>query len=87
MPVAVICCVVFTGIVGIAGETVIEFKVAAVVVTVIVLVPEKLPDVAVIVAEPAASPVAITAPLTSTTLEFDELQVTKEVRSLLDPSE
>ena len=87
MPVAVICWVVFTGIVGVAGETVTEFSVAAVVVTVIVLVPETLPEVAVIVAEPAASPVATTAPLSSTTLEFDEFQVTTDVRSLLDPSE
>ena len=72
---------------GVAGETVIEFNIAAVVVTVMVLVAEMFPEVAVIVAEPAASPVATTAPLTSTTLGFDELHVTKEVRSLLDPSE
>lgn len=87
MPVAVICCVVFTGIVEAAGDTVIELNVAAVVVTVIALPAEKLPDVAVTVAVPAASPVAITDPLTSTTFEFDEFHVTEEVRSFVDPSE
>jgi len=74
---------------GFVGVTSIEISVAEV--TVSVVLPETEPDVAVIVAEPAAtedaSPLDPALLLTAAIGPFDELQVTDAVRSWLELSE
>jgi len=87
--VAVNCWVVPAAIEGFIGVTAIETRVAGV--TVSVVDPEMLPEVAVIIVEPAAAEVAnplepaalliVAAPV------FDELQVAAVVRSCVVPSE
>jgi hypothetical protein len=70
---------------GFVGVTSIEDRVAGV--TVRVALPEILPDVAVVVAVPAATAVAKPLLLTVATDGSDEFQVTWRVRSRLVPSE
>jgi hypothetical protein len=80
MPEAVNCWVSPTGMVKLKGVTDMEERVAEF--TVRVVLPEILPDVAVIVVVPAAIAVARPLlPLTVATETFDELQVTCEVIS------
>ena len=81
-PFAVNCCCVPTSMVGLAGVTVIEFREAFV--TVRVADPEMLPMVAVMVALPCATAVAMPfvppVLLTVATVVEDEFQLTLEVR-------
>jgi hypothetical protein len=74
---------------GLVGVTEMDISVAEV--TVRVVVPEMLPDVAVIVVEPAAAPVAnpleSAALLMTATAASDELQITDVVRSCVVLSE
>lgn len=70
---------------GLAGVTAIETKAAAV--TVSVALPEMLPEVALIVVEPAATELASPALLTVATVVEEELQVADEVRFCVLPSE
>jgi len=83
MPMAVNCMVVPFAMLGFVGDTSIDTSVAEVAVSVVF--PETVPDVAVIVAEPAATAVARPLEpamlLTAATLVFDVLQVTDDVRS------
>jgi hypothetical protein len=80
--VAVNCCVVLFAIEGLIGVTAIDVSVAAV--TVRVVDPDILPDVALIVVEPVATGVANpwdpAALLMVATPVLDELQVTAVVR-------
>ena len=85
MPEAANCWVIPAGMLGLAGVTVMEDRVAEV--TVRVVLPEILPEVAVIVAVPAATAVARPLLLTVATDVLDELQVTCAVISWLVPSE
>ena len=82
VPVAVNCCDAPTAMVGLAGVIASDTSVAAV--TVSVAVPDTLPDVAVIVVEPAATEVALplepAALLIAATVVYDELQDTAVVR-------
>ena len=70
---------------GLAGVTVTEDRIAGV--TVRVVFPEIFPEVAVMVAEPAATAVARPLLLTVATDVLDELQVTCVVISWVVPSE
>ena len=74
-----------TGMLGLAGVTDMEDRVAEV--TVRVVLPEIVPEVAVMVAVPAATAVARPLLLTVATDVLDELQVTCVVISRLVPSE
>jgi hypothetical protein len=89
VPVAVNCLVVPSAMLGFVGVIAMETSVAGV--TVSVAVPEILPDVAVIVVEPAATDVALplepAALLMAATVAFDELQDTAVVRSCVVLSE
>jgi hypothetical protein len=89
VPVATICCVVFTGTVGFTGATAMETGVAQrlLLVTVICAEPEKFPECAVTVVTPVAAPVTTPAALTEAVLVFAELHVTDAVKSLVVPSE
>ena len=84
-PVAANCWVLPAGALGVSGVTDTEDKVAAV--TVRVAVPVLPLKVAVMVAVPAATPVARPLLLTVATVALDELQVTTVVISRLAPSE
>jgi hypothetical protein len=84
-PVAVNCWVTPAGMLGLAGVTDMEDKVAEV--TVRGVLPEILPEMAVMVAVPAEKAVARPLLLTVTTNVFDELQVTCVVILKLVPSE
>jgi len=84
VPVAANCWAAPTRILAVAGVTPIDERVAAV--TVRVVLPEILPEAAVMIAEPAAMAVARPLPLTVATEVFDELQVTPVVISRLVPS-
>ena len=80
VPVAVNCWVTTRGMVGLAGVTAMEERVAEV--TVRVALPETFPEVAVMVAVPSA--MALTRPLPLTTIAIDvsdDVQVTTEVIS------
>jgi hypothetical protein len=73
---------------GLAGETAIAVRVTLVPpLTVMAAELVKVPDWAVIVAAPLATPVTRPEVLTVATLEFEEVQVAEELRSLLEPSE
>ena len=85
VPEAANCWVTPTGMLGLAGVTDMEDRVAEV--TVRVVLPEILPEVAVMVAVPAATAVARPLLLTVATDVLDELQVTCVVISWLVPSE
>jgi hypothetical protein len=85
VPVAVNCWVTPTGILGLAGVTAIEDRVAEF--TERVVLPDLLPEVAVMLAVPAATAVAKPALLTVATNVFDELQMTCVVISWLVKSE
>jgi len=89
VPVATICCVVFTGTIGFAGVTEMETGVAHTfaLVTVICVEAEKLPECAVTIVMPVALPVTTPAALTDAVVASAELHVTEDVRSLLLPSE
>lgn len=87
LPVAVNCCVVFTGIDDAAGETLIELKLTAATVTSRLANPWIVPDFAVIVTVPLITPVAIPFELMLAIAESEELQTTEPVMSLLLPSE
>ena len=79
-------CFVFpTGMLGLAGVTVMEDRVAEV--TVRSVFPEILPEIAVIVVVPAAPAVARPLLLTVAIDVLEELQVTWVVISWLVPSE
>lgn len=65
--------------VGVVGETAIEVTVTVAAVTVSVAVAVNPSAVALMVAVPAATPVASPAELTVTTVVFDEVHVTPEV--------
>jgi hypothetical protein len=84
VPLAVNCWVTPPGMVGSAGVTAMEDKVSEV--TVRVVLPEIVPEAAVMVAVPAAMAVARPLPLTVNTDVSDELQVTCEVISPLGPT-
>ncbi len=84
-PVAVNCRMTPAGRLGLPGVTDKEVKVAEV--TVRVLLPEILPEVAVMMAVPAAMAVAKPPLVTVATDGLDELQVTCVVKSRLVPSE
>jgi hypothetical protein len=73
------------GILGLAGVTDMEERVAEVAVRVVL--PEIIPELAVMVALPAATAVARPVLLTIATAVFDERQVTCVVISWLVPSE
>ena len=73
------------GMLGLAGVTDMEDKVAEVAVRVVL--PEILPEVAVMVAVPAATAVARPLLLTVATDGLDELQMTCGVTSWFVPSE
>jgi len=89
VPVAVNCLVVPSAMLGLVGVTAMDTSVAGV--TVSVAVPETLPDVAVIVVEPAATDVALPlepeALLMVATAILDDFQVTAVVRSCVVLSE
>ena len=85
IPVAVNCLEVPSAMPGSIGETWIEVSVAGV--TASVVLPDFIPDVAVIVADPAVTDVARPFRLIVAKPESDEVQVTESVRSWLDPSE
>jgi hypothetical protein len=85
VPEAANCLVFPTGMLGLAGVTEMEDRVAAV--TVRVVFPEILPEVAVMVAVPAARPVARPLLLTVAADMLEELQVTCELISWVVPSE
>ena len=85
MPEAANCLVSPAGVLGLAGVTDMEDKVARV--TVRVTLPEMLPRVAEMVVLPAATGVARPLLLTVAIDIFDELQVTWVVISWLVPSE
>jgi hypothetical protein len=78
---------VFTGRVEFAGETSIDFSVAAAMLTVMVAAAVKLPVLAEMVADPLVRPVATPAGLTETSLVLLEDQVTELVRFWVEPSE
>jgi len=84
-PVAANCWVLPTGTLGLSGVTAIEDKAAAF--TVRIVFPEILPEAAVMVVLPAATPVARPLLLIVATDALDELQVTWVVISWLVPSE
>ena len=84
MPVAVNCCVVPSGMVGIAGVTAIETKIAGV--TVSVLEPLIAPEVAAMLVLPTATLVASPCALTLAMVESAVLQVTAFVRFRVLPS-
>ena len=89
VPVAVNCSVVPRAILGLAGVTAMDTSVAEL--TVRAVEPAILPEVAVIVAVPAATAVAnpkepVVLPIVATDV-FDELQVTDEVISFVLLSE
>ncbi len=77
VPVATICCVVFTGTVGLTGVTAIETGVAHTfaLVTVICVEAEKLPECAVTIVTPVAPPVTTPAALTDAVVVSAEFQV------------
>jgi len=79
VPVAVNCCVFPTGIVESPGPTAIDTRVAAV--TVRDVLPLTLPDVAVMVVIPAATPVASPVEFMVATLVAEELHCTDAVKS------
>jgi len=89
VPAAVNCCVVPSTMFGLDGVIATETSVAGV--TVSVVDPDRVPDVAVIVVEPAAT--GVTSPLEAAALLMvatdvdDELQVTVVVRFCVEPSE
>jgi hypothetical protein len=83
-PVAVNCCLVPSGIDGLAGATVMETTVAAVIVRSVE--PAIEPEVAVILAEPIAAAVAMPDALIVARLAEDELHETDDVRSCFVPS-
>ena len=89
MPVAVNCWLLPIAILGLGGVTPIDTSVADV--TVRVVLPATVPDVAVTRVEPAvrdvARPVESAALLIAATAPFDEPQVTEAVRSCLVLSE
>jgi hypothetical protein len=84
-PEAANCLVLPAGTLGLAGVTDTEDRVAGV--TVRFVFPEILPEVAVMVAVPAATAVARPLLFTVATDVLDDLQVTCVVISLLVPSE
>jgi len=89
VPVAVNCCVLPMAMLGLVGVIATETSVAGF--TVSVVDPDRVPDVAVIVVEPAATGVA--SPIEPAVLlipamdDDDELQVTAVVRFCVEPSE
>jgi hypothetical protein len=85
LPVAINCWVVPAGMLGVAGVTIMEDRVAEV--TVRVVLPEIFPEVAVMVALPAETQVARPLLLIVATDVFDEVQVTCGRTSWLVPSE
>lgn len=89
VPIATICCVVFTGSIGPVGVREMETGVAHTfaLVTVICVEAETLPECAVMLVIPVALPVTIPAALTDAVVVSAELHVTEDVRSLLLPSE
>jgi hypothetical protein len=70
-----------------AGETVIELKLAAATVIFMLAKPWTVPDFAVMVTDPLATPVAIPLALMVAIAVSDELQTTVPLTSLLLPSE
>jgi hypothetical protein len=74
VPRAANCCVLPTGMLGFAGVTDMEDRIAGV--TVKVVFPEIVPEVAVMVAEPVETAVARPPLLTVATDVLDESQVT-----------
>src|SRR5262245_48919206 len=89
VPVAINCCVVFTGTVGLDGVTAIETGDAHTfaLVTVICADAEKFPEWAMTLVTPVAPPVTTPAELTDAVVVSAELHVTEAVKSLLEPSE
>ncbi len=87
MPVAVNCCVVFTGIEEAPGATLIELKFTAATVTFRFAIPWTVPDFAVMVTVPLITPAAIPLELIVAIAGSEELQTTEPVTSLLLPSE
>ncbi len=83
IPVAVNCWLLPTAMLGLDGVTPIDTNVADVIVSVVL--PEIVPDIAVMTAEPAATEVARPLEpvvlLTVAAADADELQVTEAVRS------
>lgn len=71
--------------VEVAGLTLIDTRVAEV--TVRAVLPEMVPEVAVMVVVPAVSAVACPVASIAATLPLDEVQLTEEVRSRVVPSE
>lgn len=89
VPVAISCCVVFTGTVGFAGVTAMDVGLAQrfAVVTVICVEAEKAPERAVTVVTPVVPPVTTPAAETDAVVLSAELHVTDAVKSLVEPSE
>lgn len=85
LPVAVNCRYVPGFIVGLAGVTVMDVRVAAE--TCRVVAPLTLPEAAVIVVDPCALVVARPLLAITATVVDDEVQVAVLVRSIMDPSE
>jgi len=84
VPVAVNCCVVPGGSVGIAGVTAMDTNAAGVTVTVVE--PLICPDLAVILVLPKAAPLAIPWAFTGAVPEFPLVQVADAVKSNVLPS-
>ena len=82
---AVNCRLIPTGMLGFAGVTEIDDRVAEFPVRVVL--PEILPEAAVMVAVPVARVAARPVLLTAATAGFEEVQVTCVVILKLDPSE
>ena len=83
VPVAVNCWEVPMAMLELAGVTAMDTSVT----TVRVVVPVRVPNVAVIVVEPTEKEVANPVLLIVAMFEFDEVQTTEAVRSLEEPSE
>jgi hypothetical protein len=84
VPVAVNCWVVPFGIDWLIGVTVTETSAAGV--TLREVVPLTDPDVAIIVADPTAAPLARPVAFTVATPVLEDVQLTEDVRSLVLPS-
>jgi len=85
MPVAMNCVSVPAAALGLVGDTWSKLSVAEV--TVSVVLTDFIPNVAVIVVEPATTEVAKPFALTAATDAVSESQATEAVRSWLVPSE
>ena len=78
---------VLIGMEGLVGERAIEVRFVPALFTVTLADPARDPERAETVTTPVATPVATPEALTDAAFESEELQVTEEVRSFVEPSE